>query len=592
MFLGVFPEFFVKLHKPIQYRTMLATRLYVLSGLLTFFTLQLGFTQEATFDDIYDLFQIKCTACHGGASPQGALDLSGTKEEFYNSLVGVAPVNPAAASKGYQRVMAGYPSRSFLLQKLATSDWDSGYELEVAEGNSMPPGMLEPLAEKEIELVRQWILFGAPKEGTVVDPQLLEDYYENGLALPSTTPLDPPSAGEGFQLELGPFFLGPLEELEFYKKHKLKEDKAYEVDALDISFNDASHHFILYKMDEALAATYPEGLRNVENTEISMIQNTLVAVWQNEGPYSLPEGTAYRMREGTQFDLNYHLKNYNVNGVLAGKVYINIYTQEIGTAQEEMFSQLFPVSLFDLFLGSPIGSDLIIPNDEEEYVFTEHLWIPPLANVPFPGGTWHIWQLSTHTHARGVDYDIYLSADGNGTKGEQIFEGFYNFDYTFDQGYYDWEHPPIRYFDPLLPVNMDFGGGLVHEAKYINDGPETLYWGNSVDDEMMLIFIHFTLGEVTSSLNEIKPNSYEVEVFPNPVSDRTYLKYQLEEPANTELAIYDLQGKVKWKTNLGKQTTGIHQYALDRLELDLASGIYFLECAFDGEKVTQKMIVE
>ena len=565
----------------------------LLPFIVCLFSLQISIAQNATFEDIYEMMQVKCASCHGGASPAGALDLSLSQQEVYDALVGASPVNPAAAANNYELVKAGYPNKSFLLHKIATQDWDAKYGLETAEGDAMPPNNLPALAEKEIELVRQWILFGAPMDDTVVDPQLLEDYYENGLALPTTEPIDPPAAGEGFQLEFGPVFLAPLEEREFYIKDELHGGTNYEVANLDIAFNNESHHFILYKMDQQLANTRPDGLRDVEESETSMFENTLVAAWQNPVNYALPQGTAYKMQNGTVYDLNYHVKNYNVSGVLAGKVYVNVYTQETGTAQEEMYSQLFPISLFEMFQGAPLGSGLEVPADQEEHTFTEHLWIPPVDNLPWPGGTWHLWQLSTHTHARGVDYDIYLAEGLAGDKGEQIYEGFYNFDYSFNQGYYDWEHPAVRIFDELLPVNMGFGGGIVHEAKYVNNEDETKYWGNTTDDEMMLIFVHFTTNPLTppSSTNTVA-EKFDVSLFPNPTTGASYISYDLNHAAEVQIVIHDLQGKEKLNQNLGLQNASNHLFEFDTKAYDLPSGIYFVKVQIDGETVTRKLVVE
>ncbi len=560
-------------------------------GLIFFISCQTAFAQTATFDDIYDMFQVKCVSCHGGTSPQGALDLSGTPQEVYDVLVDVDPVNPAAASLGYKRVRPGYPKSSFMLHKMATEQWDDSYSLSVAEGNAMPPSPLPQLLDKEIELMRQWIQFGAPMNGTVVDPQILEDFYENGLGLPMTTPVDPPAPGEGFQMEFGPIFLAPLEEQEFFKKHVVPNNVNYEVNSLDVKFNDESHHFILYKMGEALAATKPEGLRDSEDSEMSIVENTLVAAWQNPGDYALPNGAAYKMSPNTIYDLNYHIKNYSVSGVLGGKVYVNVYTQPAGTAQEEMYSQIFPISLFDMFQGAPLGSGLEIPADGNEHTFTEHLWIPPVQGLPWPGGTWHIWQLSTHTHARGIDYDIYL-ADAQANKGEQLYEGFYNFDYTFNQGYYDNEHPAVLIYDELRPVNMGFGGGLIHEATYVNNGDEDLSWGGSVDDEMMLIFVHFTTNALETTSIKDTPDAFNFSIFPNPAAESCYLNYELSENSDVNLSIYDLQGKTRWQNSIKSQGAGLHNYELNVADLQLPTGIYFVECDLGGETVMRKLVVE
>ncbi len=546
--------------------------------------------QNATFEDIYNIMQVKCTGCHGGASPQGNLDYSGTMQEVYDLLVEVNPTNPSALGKGYKLVDPGYPKRSYMLHKLSANNWDDDFSLEVADGERMPPEPLDALSHKEIELVRQWILHGAPMNTTVVDPQILEDYYENNLALPTTGELAPPDPSEGYQIKFGPFFLAPGEEVEYFKKHELEMTEAYEVNELDVRFNTESHHFLLYQTNSSTAAERPEGLRNVNDFPESMIQNSLLAAWQDEGPYKLPGFSAYKVDAGNVLDLNYHLKNYDDTKVLAANVYINVYTQDNGTALEEMHSILVPINMFGLFLGQPLGAGLEIPAGGDETVFTEHLWVPDFPGAPFPSGNWYIWQLSTHTHARGTDYDIYL-ADANGQKGEQIYEGFYNYDYTFNQGYYDWEHPAIRYFEPLLEINMGLGGGIIHEAKYENYTDETLYWGNTTDDEMMLLFVHYTENQLPSTgVENTLSEGHNFKVYPNPYQEVCNIAYQLDQKENVVLEVYDLLGKKVADYVNGAQPAGQYQHTFSAAALGLPNGMYLIQLSIDGKKATHKIV--
>jgi len=209
--------------------------------------------QNATFKDLYDIMQNKCATCHGGANPAASLDLSGSETAVYNALVDVNPVNSTALNMGDKLAMPGYPERSFLIRKIATTTWDDSFGLYSGQGTIMPQAPNDALSHKEIELFRQWILWGAPKDETVVDPQALEDFYENGMALPVIDPIDPPAAGEGFQVRVGPIFLKPLEEIEFFKKHDLQQDADKEINKLEINFNAESHHFIVNRMSQAVA---------------------------------------------------------------------------------------------------------------------------------------------------------------------------------------------------------------------------------------------------------------------------------------------------------------------------------------------------
>lgn len=549
-----------------------------------------AYTQTSTYEEVYNIMQTKCTGCHGGAAPQGALDLSGSMTEVYDVLVGKTPTNPAAAAKGYKQVAPGYVENSYLLNKLATPEWDDTFPLEVAEGNLMPPAPLDPLTSKEIELFRQWILFGAPKDEQVVEPEVLEDYYENGMALLGTDVIAAPDPSEGFQIRLGPFFLKPGEEREFFKKHDMGLDIDTEVNRIDLSFNDESHHFILYKMGENIAGNVRDGMRDIQEAEFAMVSNTLVSAWQNEHSHILPEGAAYRFKDDTYLDLNYHLKNYSAVGILAAEVYINVYTQTIGTAKHEMFSTLLPYDIFDLFTGGSLGDNLIIPNNGDLITFTDYVWVPDLPFVPFHPGTWHIWQLSTHTHARGTDYDIYL-ANPDGSKGEQIYEGFYNFGYTFNQGYFDYEHPPIRTFDPLLPIDMGLGGGIVHEAKFINNEADTLGWGDTTDDEMMLLFVHFTTEALTTDVEDAVETPTKLGVFPNPVSAQTTISYELKDRAQVALQVFDVLGKKVSEIVNTNQTAGDYNHTFDTAKAGLSNGIYLVQLTIDGEIAASEKVM-
>lgn len=89
--------------------------------------------------------------CHSGSFLGGGLSLAeGTS---YGQLVGVEPSVSAAAAAGYLRVDAGRPDTSFLLLKLVGPP--------PAYGSRMPIG--GALSEAQIELVRAWILGGAPR---------------------------------------------------------------------------------------------------------------------------------------------------------------------------------------------------------------------------------------------------------------------------------------------------------------------------------------------------------------------------------------------------------------------------------------------
>jgi hypothetical protein len=143
-----------------------------------------------------------------------------------------------------------------------------------------------------------------------------------------------------------------------------------------------------------------------------------------------------------------------------------------------------------------------------------------------------VWLLASHTHKLGIDYDIYLR-NSEGTFGQQVYEGFYDPSYSFNQGYYDNKHPPVRKFDPLLSVNPQHG--LIQQATFRNPGPNWVYFGATTEDEMMLYYVLYTLGGPLVSVQSEAARQIKAAVAPNPYKGSTNITYELKE--NTEVKI-------------------------------------------------------
>ena len=190
--------------------------------ILIVFSLNQVATAQTTFASVYTLLQANCSgsACHGGTNAN-IFNVDTTMSVVYSQLVGVSPTNPAALAKGDKLVDAGYPSRSFLLRKMAhglSSDLNLN---QPSEGLDMPSG-LPQLKKEEIELVRQWILFGADDTGTAIDPTVLVDFYNGqGMTISQIPVPTPPNPNDGMQLHVGPYFLRPGGEREFFHKYFL-----------------------------------------------------------------------------------------------------------------------------------------------------------------------------------------------------------------------------------------------------------------------------------------------------------------------------------------------------------------------------------
>lgn len=290
------------------------------------------------------------------------------------------------------------------------------------------------------------------------------------------------------------------------------------------------------------------------NSIFATANRPLVAAWQDNDDMRLPAGTAFKWDTGTVLDLNYHIPNYG-NAILPADMYLNVYTQPNGSALREMKTDLmqfdgnvpdwvedlsgdelsellYPIAesflatspdalesqLLDQgwnqllvdgiiglieggvdaggladFIGNTLATlidlNVVSANDLSLSIYSLMLR-PNTANQIFSsdrinGSQWNIWYITSHTHKYGFDYDV-STLDGNGNVANHLFEG------TID-GFYDWSHPPIHYYEPL--VELPAGNGVRHTANYNNTSDDYVTFGLTTNEEMFLTFIQYTEGD-------------------------------------------------------------------------------------------------
>jgi mono/diheme cytochrome c family protein len=527
---------------------------------------------QATYDQVYSIFQANCVTCHDASSPAGGLNLIAAPATVYTSIVNANPNNPAALARGDKRIFPGDPHKSFLMRKCQNGlDADNG--LLASEGAAMPEAPSTPLNNKEIELIRQWIYAGAPQTGNVVDTARISKYY-NGDGIdgkPASHPL--PTDPGSFQVHVGKVFLDTLSEEEYFLKYKLNLPDTVEVNRIELFLPTQSHHYIIYKFLPGAAASFADGIR-IQNPTTgagsSGGYNTLVSAFQSSRNDVLPTSTAYQWETSTVLDLNHHFFNTDPDSVLGADVYFNVYTQPKGTATDIMYCDLIS------------NTSIYIPNDNANHTFTKADFNTSATRM------WNIWLLSSHTHKYGVDFDIFLRNPG-GSTGTQVFEGFYNNDYTFNQGYYDWEHPPVELFSPMLTMNPK--DGLIQKATFNNNGPSSVFFGLTTNDEMMLYFVQYTLGApIPVGIDEDPANAIKLNAFPNPFSSSTQISYELKEASAVSIAVYDVLGnKVATLLENESQASGFHQ--VDFNAKNNAKGVYLLTVTMGGQTFTKRIVL-
>lgn len=560
-----------------------------LALVLSSFALANTANAQDTWQDVYTILSTNCagSGCHGGGRPD--FDVTLPSADLYDALVGVSPANPAALAKGDKYVDPGYPARSFLLRKVANC-LSGDLVLDQAEGAAMPEGRT-PLLVQDVELIRQWILYGAPETGEVVERSLINEYYTIG-GIPKIERPTPPKSCEGFQVHMGPIFYEPGEESEVFQRYDLNLPDSIEVVGLELFFNDESHHFILRKFKDGTAQNWPQGITPLNPLTAFDSDKDYVMAWQDNQAFYLPNGTAYFWTPDEALDLNFHMFNYH-NEILPGEVYLNIYTQPKGVAEKQMKSSLIN------------NAGLFIPNNNQPVTFSTN---NSLSNVS-------IWTLTSHTHKYGKNYDIFLRNAGGG-KGRKVFDGSYNYLQGFDTGVYDWEHPPTAVYEPFLDMSDTINNGtvptgLVDEAIYQNNGPRAVTFGFTTEDEMMIYYLQYVDGKydipsaplwtpscvetfVDPCLNSIveynNNTGVGMDLYPNPTNGIVSIDYNLPTPAKSvRLELVNLLGEVVNVVVADEnQVSGPYSYKFNG-EM-LSQGVYFVRLTVDGKASTQKLI--
>ncbi len=498
-------------------------------------------TAQSTGQKVYQILQEKCATCHSNANPQSGLDLEGggTSEfsrflQVRNNLYNQIPANADAAESGDYYVYPGRPDRSFLFRKI-NGDFDAYYQLAAGEGQAMPPTDHPQLSDIEKEMIRQWILFGAKGTSDLVVEEDVIGYYEgNSMAAFPDGPPPAPAPGEGFQIKMGPFYVEPGGELEYFQRYHLDLPANVDVNRLEIMMGTFSHHFIIYNFNNGGESAVPHGLRlNSLHNDIG-----LVAAVQESTDLRLPEGSAFIWDNQLVLDLNSHYINYLPDHVYQAESYVNVYTQPAGTAAQEMKTELIA------------NFDIPIPNNGDLITHRQHL--------NFPLGDVFLWGIMGHTHQYGMAYKVFERLPG-GVEGDLIYDA------SCAQGvpgciapFFDYQHIPMRYFDPLLPITISPSRGLIHEAQWINDGPSPVNFGPTSDDEMMVIILMYTEDTtgIVSDLREIDRPASHVTAFPNPAGD--HINFRLAEGRQwRSFRLFDAVGRVvaRQRGDLSNQLT-------------------------------------
>ena len=418
---------------------------------------------ELSFQSIYDkVLKVSCasSSCHSTVAHKGGLAL-GSVDESYQNLVGVMSANETVLAEGVLRVAAGEPEASFLLTKVVQPG--------PGEGNKMPPNSSVGISASAIAAIREWILAGAPRDGTIRGvPDLTNEPEPTFGGVPQ-----PAVPTNGVQVHVPPFAIAARSEREvFYyvagALTALPEDPI--VSQIDTHMLEDSHHFILYEWTGG--GTPPAGFRNSANVaDLISGHRFLLGAQQSYFSLKFPPGVGIRMSRNIKFDLNSHYVNLSGSQTLMGEVYTNIFFAEPGTVTT------IAKPIFDInpFINVP-------PNATR----TTKAVFPMDASGRVPAGKeYHVYALSSHMHRHGVRFKVFLVQNLQDVNPPQV---------VYDN--LDWDDPIFKPFDP--PMVLTAGQGLRFEVTHTYDDPPTdnspaLTFGGTSEDEMAILLGYYAI---------------------------------------------------------------------------------------------------
>lgn len=549
---------------------------------------------QTPYQRVYTALNTKCqnAACHSATATDAsaALKFDGTEDDVYNAIFNVSSSYASSVNKHERLVKPQHPYYSFLLRKVAGAGFDTDLAIDTAtEGALMKDTSGNQLSNKEIEYIRQWIMFGAKKSYTNNEPQpnwqIVSDYYDNPVMTFLPKPAKPNPA-EGMQMRMGPIFLPPngQTEQEWMQQQEVNFPYLAEINKIDGFMNQQSHHFLLFAFSDSAAAVSELNNRNKNMGLVDITTLTtsfdgdkmLTASWQDDAEFELPTGTALFWARKTYLDMNYHVKNYNSTNILPTDFYFNIYFKPRNPNTIEMKSQLVNNAGLFLLQGTrTVDYDDPINNDNTKE-------------------TRYLWALASHAHKFATDYDLYIR-DTTGAIADKIYEGFYDYYNDYDLGYYSWDHPSIRYWPTFLPVK--FGKHNGHNAGIVarttwNVTQPFVSFGFTTNDEMQLFYYMYTSQDpnATTSVNDTKADNFNFTVMPNPMNNSGSLVYTLTDAAKVRASVVDVTGKEIALLEEENQAEGTHRVSIGNGD-KLASGIYFARVTVNGNTYTQKFIV-
>lgn len=104
-----------------------------------------------------------------------------------------------------------------------------------------------------------------------------------------------------------------------------------------------------------------------------------------------------------------------------------------------------------------------------------------------------------------------------------------------------------------------------------------------------VVFVGFETEDSTTAIINLNAADLGFKIFPNPVSDQSYVQFELGQNENLSLQILDQQGRVIRNLLRGQQPQGIHKVLF--AGHDLPSGVYYCRLEVNAGQVVERLMI-
>ena len=131
---------------------------------------------------------------------------------------------------------------------------------------------------------------------------------------------------------------------------------------------------------------------------------------------------------------------------------------------------------------------------------------------------------------------------------------------------------------------MTPNGGHLNNPTPCNIPADPLGYHGELEDYTIIIVGPSAVENISDIFND-------VNVSPNPATDKTAINFSLKQASNVSVEIYNIAGEKIATVSEGQQGIGEHIIFFSPAELNLESGIYFVKLTADNAVVTKRLAV-